>query len=439
MARGKIRITDRSGVSAVVDLSGTRSVGDVLKAINDNGLASVTASVHGDAIVLTDQSGSVSGSINVQELAGGRTAADLGIIGSVAASEKVGTDIVRLGGALKLSSLNDGLGVRTSGTQDDLRITLKDGGTIDVKLADAKTIDDVINAINNDSENSSRVTASISGDGDRLVLTDSTGGGGTLSVAAINGSKAATDLGILGTEQSGGVLTGGRLLSGLNSVLLKNLDGGSGIATPGQVQLTDRSGATATIDLTSAASLGDVVQAINDAGLGIKAAINEQGHGITLADTTGSSASNLIVADLGGGTTATDLNIAGSVAANSIKSGDLHQSYINENTLLKNLGNGAGVSDGQIRISDRAGNSTVLNVTSTSYKTVGDLIAGINAGSAQVTASINATGDGIQIVDNSGGGGSLIVQNVGNGKTATDLRIAGTGSPKIERRVRRQD
>jgi flagellar hook-associated protein 2 len=432
VARGKIRVTDRSGVAAVVDLGGTRTVGDVIKAINDNGIASVTASVRGDSIVLTDQSGSTTGSIVVQELAGGRTAADLGILGSVAASEKIGADIVRLGGLVKLSSLNDGLGVRVSGTQDDLRITLKDGGTIDVKLSDAKTIDDVINTINNDSENSSRVTAAISGDGDRIVLTDSTGGGGTLTVTALNGSKAAADLGILGSEQAGGVLTGKRVLAGLNSVLLKNLDGGAGIATPGEIQLTDRSGATATIDLTAAGSLGDVVEAINAAGLGIKAAVNDQGHGITLTDTTGASASNLIVADIGGGTTAADLNIAGSVAATTIKSGDLHQTYINENTLLKTLGGGAGVSDGQFRITDRAGNSTVLNITGTSYKTVGDLLAGINAGSAQVTATINATGDGIRITDNSGGGGSLVVQNVGNSKTATDLRIAGTGSPTID-------
>ena len=103
----------------------------------------------------------------------------------------------------------------------------------------------MLTAVNTDSENSGDLTASISGDGDRLVLTDSSGGGGTLSVAELNGSKAARDLGILGNEQGAGVLTGRGVLAGLNSVLLKNLNGGQGITVPGQVQLTDRSGVVA--------------------------------------------------------------------------------------------------------------------------------------------------------------------------------------------------
>ena len=432
VSRGKIRITDRSGVAAVIDLSGTRTVGDVLSTINENGVVSVTASVRGDSIVLTDQSGASSGSINVQELSGGRTATDLGIVGSVAASEKVGTDVVKLGDNLRLSNLNDGLGVRVSGTHDDFRITLKDGGTVDVNLSSAKTIKDVVTAINSDSENSSRVTASISGDGDKLVLTDNSGGGGTLAVSVLNGSKAAADLGLLGSEQGGGVLTGKRVLAGLNSVLLKDLNGGSGITTPGQVQLTDRSGATATIDLTNAGSLSDVVNAVNAAGLGIKADINTQGHGITLTDTTGLSVSNLIVADVGGGTSAADLHIAGSVAGSTVQSGDLHRAYVNENTLLSSLGNGAGVRDGQIKITDKAGNSTVLIINSNNYKSLGDLIAGINAGSANVTAAINSTGDGLLIADASGGSGSLSVTDIGSSKAAADLRIAGTGSPTID-------
>ena len=430
VALGKIRITDRSGVSAVVDLSGARTVGDVLKAITENGSASITASVRGDAIVLSDQTGQTSTNLSVQDLAGGATAAQLGIVGSAAAAEKVGADVVRLGADLKLAALNDGLGVRTAGSHDDFRITLKDGSTIDVKLDDAKTIQDVLTAINSDSENSSKVTASIAGD--NLVLTDNTGGGGTLAVAALNDSKAAKDLGILGAEQAGGVLTGKRVLSGLNTVLLKNLNGGAGITTPGQVQLTDRSGASATIDLTNAASLAEVVQAINGAGLGITAAVNAQGHGLTLTDTTGSTTSNLTVADVGGGTTAADLNIDGDVAATTIQSGDQHRAYINENSSLAGLNYGAGIGEGQFRIIDKAGGSTVINFTKAGYKTVGDLLLSINAGSANVTASINATGDGILITDNSGGAGTLSIADIANGKAAADLRIAGTGTPTID-------
>lgn len=432
VVRGKIRLTDRSGTSTVVDLSAARTVGDVVKAINDNGVASVTASTSGDAIVLTDHTGQTTANLAVQEVGAGTTAAGLGIVGSVAAAVKTGTDVLRLSSDFKLANLNDGLGVRRNGTQDDLRITLKSGATIDVNLASAKTVQDVLTAINTDGENVGTLTASLSGDGDKLVLTDTTGGGGTLGVAALNGSQAARDLGILGSEQAGGVLTGGRLLAGLNSVLLKNVRGGQGIGTPGQVQLTDRTGATATVDLTTAQSLGEVVVAINASGLGIQASINTQEHGLTLTDTTGATASNLIVADLGGGTTAADLNIDGNVAAATLQSGDLHRAYINENTLLSTLNNGDGIGSGLIKITDKAGTSTVLNIAGTSFKTVGDVLSAINAAAVDVTAAINSTGDGILLTDASGGSGSLSVEDQNGGKVAANLKIKGTSANTID-------
>jgi flagellar hook-associated protein 2 len=434
VSRGKIRIIDRSGIASVVDLSAAQSIDDVVRAINDNGVAAVTASLQGDSLVITDQSGQTSTNLTIQEIGGGKTAADLGILGSVAASQKVGSDIVKLGPDTKLASLNDGLGVRRAGaaSQDDFRITAKDGATFDVNISAAKTIQDVLTAINNDADNGGKVTATISAGGDELVLTDNTAGGGTLSVSQLNGSKAAHDLGISGNEQAGGILTGSRTQAGLGSVLLKNLNGGQGISTPGQIEITDRSGATATVDLTSARSLNEVVTAINAAGLGVKAAINTEGHGLTLTDTTGLSTSNLKVVDLGGGTSAADLNIDADVALTTVKSGDLHLAYINENTTLTSLNGGAGISSGQFRITDKAGTSTIINISGTSYKSIGDIILGINAGAANVTASLNETGDGILLTDNSAGSGSLSVTDLLGGKAAASLHLAGTGSPTID-------
>lgn len=426
IARGKIRITDRSGSSTVVDLSGIRTVGDVLSTINDNGSVAVTASVSGDSIVLTDRTGSTSQNLSVQEVGSGTTAADLGLLGSVAAATKTGSDIVRLGNNLQLSNLNDGMGVRTDGTLDDLRVTLKDGSQIDVKLAGAKTIGDVLTAINTDSQNTGTLVASLSAGGNSLVLTDTSGGGGTLTVSALNGSKSAQDLGILGTEQAGGVLTGKRTLAGLNSVLLGSLRGGQGITTPGQIQLTDRTGATATVDLTNAVSLSDVVTAINASGLAINAAVNTQNHGITLTDASGATASNLIVADVGGGTTATDLNIAADVASTAVQSGDLHRRYVDEATLLSKLNGGAGLAAGSIKITDKAGASSIINLSGNSFQDVGDVLAAINAAAVNVTATLNSTGDGILLTDASGGGGSLSVEEVGGGTTAASLRLKGS-------------
>jgi flagellar hook-associated protein 2 len=54
LARGKIKITDRSGASATIDLRYAVTVDDVLAAINQNESVEVQASVAGDRLVLTD-------------------------------------------------------------------------------------------------------------------------------------------------------------------------------------------------------------------------------------------------------------------------------------------------------------------------------------------------------------------------------------------------
>jgi flagellar hook-associated protein 2 len=51
----------------------------------------------------------------------------------------------------------------------------------------------------------------------------------------------------------------------------------------------------------------------------------------------------------------------------------------------------------------------------------------INAASVNVTARLNDTGDGIVLIDEAGGAGTLVVSNLGSSRTATDLKIAGTG------------
>jgi len=429
---GKIRLVDRNGAAAVVDLSVARTVDDVLTAINDNGVVAVTASVSGDSIVLKDHTGATTANLSVQEVGLGNTAADLGLIGSVAAAEKVGTDVVKLGASLKLSHLNDGLGVTRHGTLDDFRITQQDGSVIDVDLSAAQTLGDVVSAINGDSQNGGTLTAAISADGERLQLTDTSGGGGTLTVAELNGGSAARDLGLLGTEQGGGVLAGKRILAGLNSTLLSNVRGGSGITTPGEIQLTDRSGATATVDLTEAASLGDVVAAVNGAGLGIVASVNPQGHGITLTDTTGATTSNLIVADLNGGTSAANLNLVADAATGVVQSGDLHRRYVSEGTALSTLNGGSGIAAGSFRVTDKAGASAILTIDGDSFQTVGDVVESLNAASVGITASINSTGDGILLTDTSGGGGTLTVEDLGGGKAAADLRLRGSGEATID-------
>lgn len=421
--RGKISITDRSGATATVDLSAAQTIDDVVNDINQTAGIHVQASLSGNSLVLTDKSGSTSGNLIVQDIANGSTAAGLGIAGSVASNTLTGTNLVSLSGSTQLSTLNDGNGVGTAQGVPDFNITLKDGTVFAVQLGSATTLQNVLDDINNNSQNGGKLTASISGT--HLVLTDNTSGPGTLTVNALNGSSAAKDLGILGTEQGGGVLTGSQIISGLDTVLLKDLKGGSGITTPGSIQLTDRSGKTANVNLSSAATLSDVITAINGAGLGLTASVNAAGDGIQINDTTGQTTSNLIIADVGGGTTAANLHITANSASNSVNSGDLNLKYIGLNTALSSLNGGAGIQQGSFQITDSSGKSAIVNLSGSNINTVGDVITAINTSGAGVRASINATGDGILLTDIAGGSGTMQVTDQG-GTTAASLKIAGS-------------
>src|SRR3970282_726960 len=96
VAAGKIRITDRAGNSADVDLRTARSVDDVLRAINNNADVEVPAEATGDQFRRTDTSGG-SGNLRVQEVGTGTTAAGLGLSAiNVAADSATGADVFAL-------------------------------------------------------------------------------------------------------------------------------------------------------------------------------------------------------------------------------------------------------------------------------------------------------------------------------------------------------
>ncbi len=428
--RGSIRITDRSGATATIDLSNAFSIDDVLDAINDaNGLA-VTASTSGGSIVLTDTSGSTSSDLSVAEVGSGTTAADLGILQSASADSLTGSEVYYLTEDFTLDQLNDGNAVFKTEGSADLKITAQDGTEIEVNLDDVFNLTELLDAINSHADNGGKVAASLSNG--RLVLTDSTGGGGSLTVEDVNGAAVVEGLG-LDNAAAGNTLTGDRLLAGIGSRLLRNLNGGQGISTPGQITVTDRTGKTATLDLSTAESLDEVVTAINTAvdassqALSLTARVNSSGTGIEIVDTSGDTASNLIIADVGAGTTAADLGIAIDDAVTSVDSGSLSLRRINESTLLSDYApDGRAVSTGSFLIIDSAGNQASVSISS-AVKTIGDVLQRINAASGvQVTASLNDTGDGFVITDDAGGAGTLKVQEVG-GTVAADLRILGEG------------
>ena len=439
--RGSIRISDRAGSQAVIDLSSALSVDDVITKINENVDVAVTASTSNGSIVLTDTSGSTSTSLSVIDLNGGKTAEDLGINKSVASSSFQGDSVYEIQSGFTLEQINDGNGLNRVTGAPDLKITLTDATELEINLDDAVTLNDVVQAINSHDDNGGKLTATITSG--RLVLTDSAAGGGTLTAEDLNGSTVLRPLGLDATA-SGNVLTGNRLGAGLNSVLLRNLNGGSGISEKGSIAITNRAGLTATIDLSNVDSLDEVISAINTAvddgsstAMQLTASINKTGTGIVIEDKTGSTASNLVIADVATGTVAADLGITLDAAQTTIDSGSLNLRYVNESTSLENYSpDGTPVSTGEFQITDTDGNVGIISLTS-SVKTVGDIITRINANSSiSVTAALNETGDGFVLIDEAGGAGTLKVEEFSGGSTAADLRLLGdsvTGTDSKQR------
>jgi flagellar hook-associated protein 2 len=439
-AQGSIRITDRSGASAAIDLSTAQTIDDVLEAINDVVTIGVTASAEGDHIRLSDHTGQTAANLRVEEVGGGSTAATLGLAGvNVAADVADGQDVLWLADAVDLDWLNDGGGVHVDRVLDDISYQLRDGtfGTIDLspiipggsEVDEETTLGEILDLIN--AAEPGKLQVEIAPDGERLILTDLTAGAASFTVQSLNDSAALAGLGLDG-QAAGGVITGRRILGGLKTVLLSSLAGGQGLGELGGLELTDRGGATAIVNLSGAETLADVVDLINAEGIGITAQVNQAQNGIELVDTTGASAGNLIVANADATNTADKLGLAVDADVISINSGDLHLRVIAHNTRLTELNGGAGVARDRLTIYDTNGNHASLNLRDEDIQTVGDVIRQINRLGLGIRAELNETGDGIRIVDTAEGSAALRVVE-GGSTTAADLHLlAGAVEKEID-------
>jgi flagellar hook-associated protein 3 FlgL len=204
---GQIQI--RNGNQArIIDLSAVQTVQDFQNAVEVERIGvRVEISEDGTRLnVLNELSGT---SMAIEEFSGNATATQLGI-----RSFSAGT---------LLSDFNDGRGVRqVTGVVDpitglpdparntDFRVTLKDGRTFEVDIDGSFTVQDVLTRINAAATAAGVLPAEFAAQlvsvGNGIELVDSTVGASTV-VFALNGSSAATDLGILG-QSSGPSLVG---------------------------------------------------------------------------------------------------------------------------------------------------------------------------------------------------------------------------------------
>jgi flagellar hook-associated protein 3 FlgL len=202
------------------------------------------------------------------------------------------------------------------------------------------------------------------------------------------------------------------------NTLLSDLNGGAGV-TLGSLNITDRAGNTAVINIGGATTVNNVITAINGAPINVVASLNASQTGLQLTDGSGTILQSLTVTEVGVGTTAQELGIL-RVNDGDIVGGDLNP-VLTATTLISDLNAGNGLTLGQIDIVNGALSAT-LDLSAD--LTVNDVLTAINGAGVNVTASINSQGNALQVVSNDPTT-TAVISEVGVGNTAFLLGIGG--------------
>lgn len=384
--------TDGGEIVEPVSSDTPTTIGDILNAFNsaDPGKLQAQISSDGQSIELIDTSGG-SGSFSISDINGSQAVEGLGLNTAASGNTITGNSLFAgLSGTL-LSNLNGGNGFGTLGTID---ITDREGNSTTVDLSGAQSVDDVINDINTAAANAGvGITAAVNQAANGIQLTDTTGStSGNLIVANGDSTDTATALGIAVNAAQNSINSGDLHLQTVSeNTLLSSYNGGGGVGQ-GTFTITSTNGQSTTINLNSTFNtIGDVLNAINAAGIGVTAEINPTGDGIELVDTAHGSGTLQVTA--GNGTTASDLHLTGG-----------------ETTATVN-GQSTQVINGST--------TTTINISSTD--TLQTLISKINDANAGVTASEVNTGSAINPY--------RLVLNSNQGGTAGNLQFDTSSSP----------
>ncbi len=307
---GSFTITDSTGTVGAVNLKaeGITTVGELIDAINDQDVE-VTASLNeaGDGIDIVDNAGGNS-TLTIKDSGKGTTAADLGIAGTATQQTVRGSVVSAIVGTQA--------GVVTVEADDTL-------DTLVTKINEDGRYGDASIQINDDGTYSLRIRSNRGGEAGRIAIntsgfeldlrTDSQGQDALIAISTDSGVeqfRTSSD----GVFDLSGLGSGSEIVT--SSTLLSSIASG---ASSGSFTISDSTGATSAINLSveEITTVGGLVDAINDLGLGVTASINETGTGISVVDTADGS-ETLTITDAGNGTAAASLGIAGEATTQTI-------------------------------------------------------------------------------------------------------------------------
>ena len=277
------------------------------------------------------------------------------------------------------------------------------GDRFEVDLSSADTMGDIVDRLNQ--EAGTVVSATLEAGGISLTPV-----GGAITVTDTGTGRIAADLGLLTRQEIANPITGAglrRLVT--RTTRISDLVGGAGLNLTGGLLISNGTDSVA-IDLSAATTVQDIINAIDGAGLNVRARLNEDGTGIDLVNLV--SGASLSVAE-NGGTTAAELGL---------RTYDL-------TTPLSELNFGRGVDtvegSDDLRITAKDGSTVDVNLDEAA--TIGEVIAAINAAAADagvaITAGLPTAGNGIRITDSTGGAGTLSVSRLNFSFAIDDLGL----------------
>ncbi len=348
----------------------------------------------------------------------------------------------RLDSDTQLSSLNGGAGV----ARGKVVVTNRAGVATTIDLSRTGNISEVVDAFN--ASTTTQVSAAVSGG--RLVLTDTSGGGGSLSVASAAGYTTAASLGI---EQSvaGSSLTGSLISYLGDNTTVQSLNDGNGIRLSGaggtasfDFDITAKDGSlfhidigtiydsTGTVTSTPVTTIGQLKARIaSQTGGKVTLATSTDGSGLKLQDSSG-GAGSLVVHDLSG--SAADLGFVDTLGGTTT----VARSSIDSRSLLAALGSrlsstlngGHGLASTDLSIS--AHNGGVYNITLNSSGSVSDLLKSISDGTGgRVTASVASDGTSLVFADHTSGVAKLVIGGGAAAQLGVDTGASGTDASTV--------
>lgn len=379
--------------SAIVDLSQAATIDDVARFLQNGAPAGsgITVDITGRGLQLATASGTEG--VFVREVGEGRTARDLGIYSTTAQSTLVGDDVSPL--VLKTTQLADLLGTKASsnvasfGANNDFVVTANQNGT---HVDPLDPLSDPLNGVT-----IQLVDGGVAGS--ETAIYD--GAAGTLTVTIEAGkTTAAQVVEAINNEASG--LFSARIdprdasefsLAGQGTVETT----ATGVTAGGSGQVLDRSsgllvsngGQTVAVDISSANTVEELLNILNQEELGLQVEINAAGNGINIRSRW--SGADLTIGEVAGGQTATQLGVR----------------TLNEASKLANFNRGLGVlTDNITKLQlelTNLGVPTAYEIDLAAATSVQDVIDAIAAQSGgDITAQLVSNGNGIELVDNTG-------------------------------------